>query len=179
MRLARSVAVAWSVVAALSCGYRPVDGGAGGGGRLHVKLVRSLVADAVASDEVALGVREELAKYQALEGGDGYPRVEVEVLKDDESAEGLAAGASGAIAPVARGTTISLVARGWVVAEAGASPERDTGDLHAEELIAVDERAGALDPRASVFHEADALRSAARRLGRLIARRVMGMPAAG
>ncbi|HEY8086996.1 MAG TPA: hypothetical protein VIF09_04105, partial [Polyangiaceae bacterium] len=71
----------------LSCGYHAAYGA---GGRLHVHVVRSMVPDAVAADEVASGVREELAREGALEAGDGYPRVEIEVLREDEQSEGVA-----------------------------------------------------------------------------------------
>jgi hypothetical protein len=173
----------------LSCGYRPVY--APDAPRLHVKLVRTLVPDAIASAEVATGVREELARAGMLEAGDGWPRVEVEVLRADEASEGIAAGAN---APVARGLDVALVARAWVVPSPGAEPESDTGDMRAEETIAVDTTPiaspqsgapagggvlpGASDPRASTFHYADALRAAARRLGRGLTRRVLGLPAA-
>jgi hypothetical protein len=170
-----------------SCGYHSVYA-AGSPGRLHVKVVRALVADAVAVDEVASGVREELARAGALQGGDGYPRVEVEVLRADETSEGIAAGSTG---PVARGTGVAIVARAWVTAEDGAAPQADTGDMRAEETIAVDdvETGGVAgtggtgvsaspDPRASAFHHADAARAAARRLGRKLGARVLGQPAA-
>jgi hypothetical protein len=144
---------------------------------LHVKLVRSLIPDAVASDEVVVGVREELARHGRLEGGDQYPRVEVEVLSAAEETEGLGAGANG---PIGRATTVTVVARGWLLAEAGAAPEHDTGDMRSEEVLAVDETPTtprALDPRSSTFHYADAMRAAGRKLGESIARRVMGLPA--
>jgi hypothetical protein len=169
-----------------ACGYHSIYA-AGSPARLHVKVVRSLVADAVAADEVASGVREELARAGALAGGDGYPRVEIEVLRADETSEGITAGASG---PVARGTGVAVVARAWVTAEDGAAPQEDTGDVRAEESITVDELesetgsagggggAGEPDPRASAFHHADASRAAARRLGRKLGARVLGEPAA-
>jgi hypothetical protein len=159
-----------------SCGYRSVNASAATG-RLHVKLVRTLIPDAVASDEVVVGVRDELARHERLEGGEAYPRVEVEVLAATEQSEGLGAGTSG---PVARATTVSIVARGWLQTEAGAAPERDTGDMRSEEVLAVDETPttpAVRDPRASVFHYADAVRAAGRKLGESIARRVMGLPA--
>jgi hypothetical protein len=165
-----------------ACGYRSIYA-AGPPGRLHVKVVRALVADAVSADEVASGVREELARAGALEGGDGYPRVEIEVLRADETSEGIAVRASG---PVARGTGVALVARAWVTAEEGAAPQADTGDMRAEESITVDEvvetagnvETGGPDPRSSAFHHADASRAAARRLGRKLGARVLGQPAA-
>jgi hypothetical protein len=160
-----------------SCGYAPVYP-AGGAGRLHVKLVRSLIADPVAADEVAQGVREELARQGCLEQGEGFPRVEIEVVAEGESGAGLIAGGPGALAPSARATAVSIVGRGWVAAEAGAPAQRDSGDLRAEASFAVDENTAGLDPRASTFHSADALRSAARRLGSKIGRRVLGMPSA-
>ena len=140
---------------------------------MHVKLVRTLVADALASDEVASGVREELARRGALEGGEGWPRIEVEVLREDETSEGVAARAN---RPIARATDVALVARAWVVAAPESSPQSDTGDVRAEDTIAVDtnEATGAEDPRASAFHRADALNAAARRLGRELARRIAG-----
>jgi hypothetical protein len=161
-----------------ACGYRAVYGSTREPA-LHVKLVRTLIPDVVASDEVAAGLREELARAGTLAGGEGFPRVEVEVLRADESSEGIAAGPSG---PVARGTDVGIAARAWIVRAPGAPPEADTGDLRAEETIAVDETTGSSgtepDPRASAFHEADALRAAARRLGRRLAYKVTGQPAA-
>jgi len=169
-----TLAVLWSLTSA--CGYQSVFA-AGPQGKLHVKVVRSLMADAVAADEVASGVREELARAGALEAGEGYPRVEIEVLRGDEASEGVAAGASG---PVARGTGVAVVARAWVVAGADAPPQGDTGDMRAEESIAVDQTAGlgGPDPRTSGFHHADASRAAARRLGRKLGAKLLGQPSA-
>jgi hypothetical protein len=159
----------------VACGYHSVYS-AGPQGRLHVTLVRSLAPDAVAADEVVIGAREELARAGALEGGEGYPRMEIEVLRADEASEGIAAGASG---PVARGTGVAVLARAWVSPGGGAEHVSDTGDMRAEETITVDQTGlGADDPRASVFHRADARRAAARRLGRKLAARVLGQPSA-
>jgi len=155
------------------CGYRAVYGGVPE--RLHVKLVRTMVPDTVASDEVASGVREELARQGALDAGEGYPRVEIEVLRASEASEGIAAGTSG---PLARATDVAIVGRAWLIRAPGASPEGDSGDMRAEELITVDVTEGARDPRSSGFHHADALRAAARRLGRKLAHKVTGQPAA-
>jgi hypothetical protein len=146
---------------------------AGPQGKLHVVVVRSLVGDAIAADEVASGLREELARAGALEAGDGYPRVEIEVLRADETSEGVAAGASG---PVARGTDVGMRARAWIATSQG-SQQDDTGDMRAEETTATDAVAGAPDPRASGFHHADAMRAAARRLGRKLAAKLLRQPA--
>ncbi|HEY1697390.1 MAG TPA: hypothetical protein VGG39_34750 [Polyangiaceae bacterium] len=158
----------------VGCGYRAVYA-SGAPAHLHVKVVASHVPDAIAADEVAAGLREELARAGALAAGDGYPRVAIEVLRADEASEGIAAGAN---APVARGTDVAMVARAWVEPAAGEEPVSDTGDVRAEETVAVDVRAGQPDPRADSFHHADALRAAARRLGHALALRVLGLPAA-
>lgn len=158
-----------------SCGYHAVY--ASDAPRLRLKLVRTLVPDAIASDEVATGARQELARAGMLEAGDGWPRVEVEVLRAEDASEGVAAGTNG---PVARAAEVALVARAWIASAPDAQPESDTGDMRAAENVAVDEApgTGALDPRADAFHRADALRAAGRRLGRQLARRVLGFPAA-
>jgi hypothetical protein len=140
-----------------------------------VALVRATIADAVAADEVAQAVREELAREGALDGGDGYPRVEIEVLRADETSAALVAPPAGAAAPTARATIIAVMARGWVVTEPGGPAERDSGDLRAEVPIAVDEGVAGPDARASLFHATDAMRAAARRVGQQIGRRMLGI----
>jgi hypothetical protein len=189
--LAVALALALAVVAPQpACGYQAVY--AQPAARLHVKLVRTLIPDVVAADEVTAGLREELARRGALQGGDGYPRVEIEVLEADETSEGIAeapgpAGSTGSepgsgprrpTRPGARATDVAIAARAWVIIAPGAAPESDTGDVRAEETIGVDMAADGPDPRAAGFHEADALRAAARRLGRRLAYKVTGEPAA-
>ena len=48
---------------------------------------------------------------------------------------------------MARATDVGIVARAWIVRAAGAPPESDTGDLRAEETLAVDE--SRLGPRSA------------------------------
>jgi hypothetical protein len=178
--LALALALALAAASAAGCGYHAVYGDRPSF-RLHVKLVRTLVPDVVASDEVAAGVREELARSGVLEGGEGYPRVEIEVLRADEASEGIAAASGPAPRPVARSLDVGISARAWIVRAPDAAPESDTGDLRAEDTIAVDETGQTglhPDPRASALHYADALRAAARRLGRRLAYKVTGEPAA-
>jgi hypothetical protein len=164
------------------CGYHAVYGGEEPTG-LHVVLARSLVADAIASDEVVSGLREELAREGALAAGAGYPRVEVEVLRADESSEGVAApsaalGAGPNGGPRARATEVGFVARAWLVRAPNGDRERDTGDVRAMDLVASEIAAGVADPRADAFHHADALRAVARRVGQRLALRVLGHPTA-
>ncbi|MBX3188998.1 MAG: hypothetical protein KF819_18400 [Labilithrix sp.] len=157
-----------------SCGYAPVHGGAPRE-RLHVVLAESKVPDAVASDEVLAGAREELARLGALAPGEGFPRFEIEVLRADEASEGIAAAPNpeGRLLPESRATRVAVVARAWIVRAPKGGHERDTGDLRAAETVAV-----AVDARAATFRQSDALRAAGRRLGQKLAARVMGLPAA-
>jgi hypothetical protein len=171
----------WASAALVAgCGYHAVHGGTDEQ-RLHVVLARSIVADAMASDEVVSGAREELAREGVLAAGDGYPRVEIEVLRADESSEAVAdpssvvgSGAGGA--PRARATEVGFVARAWLVRSPGAAPERDTGDVRAMDLVGADVSSTRPDPRADLFHHTDALRAVARRLGTRLASRVLGHP---
>jgi hypothetical protein len=181
--------VRWRSLAAAAwlwgCGYHAVRGGADAHG-LHVVLARSLVADAIASDEVVSGAREELVREGVLASGDGYPRVEIEVLRADESSEGVASEASVSAtlgsgaggAPRARATLVGFSARAWLVPALGAAPERDTGDVRAMDLVATDALATGGAPRTDLFQHEDALRAVARRLGARLAARVLGHPVA-
>jgi hypothetical protein len=148
-----------------------------------VVLVRSLVADAVATDEVLSGVREALAIEGALAAGDGYPRMEIEVLRADEASEGIAApsatiGSAAGGGARARATEVGLVARAHIVLEPGGLAERDTGDVRALDLVASDVALGVPDARADAMHHTDALRLVARRLGERLALRILGNPTA-
>ncbi len=158
-----------AIVLSSACGYRPVSD-LHGGEKLAVVLASSQVPDAAVSDEVTVGVREELAKAGALASGDGYPRCEVEVLRADEASEGIGA-VNGE--PSARGTRVGIVARAWIVRSKDGARERDTGDVRALENIAV-----ADDARTATFRHADALKAAGRRAGRRIGSRLLGLPAA-
>lgn len=172
-RLAALAALA--AVLSASCGYAPVH--AGVHQKLHVALVESKVPDAAATDEVLVGAREELARMGALAPGDGYPRLEIEVLRADEASEGIdsAPNQDGRLVPQSRATRVGIVARGWVMrAAAGAGErERDTGDVRAFETVGA-----AQDARAAAFRQSDALRVAGRRAGKRLAARVLGLPAA-
>jgi hypothetical protein len=174
----RTAAMFCAASAVGACGYRPLYA-TRAPGRLHVTLVRTLIADSVASDEVAAGVRDELAREGVLGAGEGYPRAEIEVLRADAASEGIT-GSGGS--PSARATDFSVVARAWVVELPGGEPESDTGDMRATQVIAIDSSGAGnapVDLRATVFHDTDAVRAAARRLGRLLGRRLVGEPAAG
>ncbi len=157
-----------------ACGYRPVHSGTAAE-RFAVVLASTNLPDAVSSDEVVAGVRDELAQSGALAAGESYPRCEVEVLRADEASEGIAStpNADGVRLPDARATRVGVVARAWIVRSKDGPRERDTGDMRALETVAV-----APDARAATFRHADALRAASRRLGRRMGTRILGLPSA-
>lgn len=165
-----AIVVVALVALGAACGYQPVHE-ARGDEKLSVVLATSNVPDAAVSDEVVVGVREELAKNGALaSSSDAYPRCEIEVLRADEASEGIAA-VDGQ--PAARATRVGIVARAWIVRRKDGPRERDTGDVRALETVAV-----AGDARTATFRHADALKAAGRRAGKRLASRVMGLPAA-
>jgi len=167
------LAAALAISASLACGYTPVHGGVQQ--KLHVALSQSKVPDAAATDEVLAGAREELARVGALAPGDGYPRLEIEVLRADEASEGIDStpNEDGRLVPQARATRVGVVVRAWVVRSARDERERDTGDLRTFETVST-----ALDARAAGFRHSDALRVAGRRAGKRVASRILGLPAA-
>ncbi|MGA2449377.1 MAG: hypothetical protein ABTD50_11905 [Polyangiaceae bacterium] len=156
----------------VSCGYRALRAQAPAEA-LHVAVVRGIESDALAADEVASGVRDELARAAALLPGDGWPRVEIEVLRAGEASEGIVAAGD---SPRARGLGISMVARAWLARAPDAPPERDSGDVRAEVTIAVDALDGTVDARWAAARRAAALRATARRMGRQLARHIEGLP---
>jgi hypothetical protein len=157
---------------AASCGYRAVYP-QGDAARLHVRLLRTLVADAVVGDEVLAGAREELAIAGAFADGQGFPSMTIEVLREDESALGITA-ANGR--PVARASGLGVRARAWIACGADAPPVGETGDLSAEDVVGVSRNEtldGRLDPAPVAFADADASRAAARRLGHTLALKLL------
>ncbi len=157
-----------------ACGYAPLHGHGGAASeRFHVHLDVSKVPDAVASDDVLVGAREELARFGALASGQGYPRVEIEVLRADEASEGIAAvrDAEGRLRPQSRAARTGIVVRAWLARTPGAARERDTGDLRVVESASV-----ASDAREAALRSSDALRGVARRAGQRLAARILGFP---
>jgi hypothetical protein len=136
----------------------------------------SLAADTAVVAEVEAGVRSGLARAGALQGGNGYPRVVVEVLRIDSTSEAVVVASRGpslgqAAGPISRGTRIGIWARAWLERADGRGRERDTGDVQAADIMAVEP-----DTRLEALRLDDASRAAARRLGERLARRLLGEP---
>lgn len=157
-----------------ACGYTPLYS-APSSERLSVALVSARTGDAISSDEVIAGVRDTLAKEGALAPGSTYPRVEVEVLRADETSEGIAGESTAAgHVPRARATEVGIVARAWIARDASGSREADTGDVRSFDLAAAPNDGDSLSGEA-LRHD-DAERATARRLGQKLALRLLGHP---
>jgi hypothetical protein len=156
----------------VACGYQPLYA-TPGGEAFHLHLSKNFTASAVVADEVLRGARETLAKEGALASGDGYPRLEIEVLRADETSEGIVAvNAPEGQVPKARASELGVVVRAFVTRRSGGAAELDTGDLR-ESLLAGSPLG---DSVRETWQREDALRAAARRLGGRAALRVLGHP---
>ncbi len=177
-----------ALLGAGGCGYRPLYATGCENERFAVVGASPLVADAAVVAEVQAGARAELARAGALRGGGGYPRVVIEVLRVDAASEGISAvpGGSrgttvgslpivpgGPASPLARGTRVGVLARGWIERGPGGAKERDTGDVRTADVMQVEG-----DARLEALRLDDASRAAARRLGGRLARRLLGEPEA-
>lgn len=156
------------VALAQGCGYQPVLTHAPVQAPLHVVLTQSLVADPVAADEALQGLREALAERGALANGTGFPRVELEVLRVDEVAEGIGEGAG---QPEARALRTGVVARAGVREAANAPLGRDTGDIRATVT-----HAAQASVEAHAFALTQGQRAAARKVGHLLGEQLLGIP---
>jgi hypothetical protein len=156
------------IVCFTACGYRPAYGtDAHSGYSVTASTFRTPSLDAV--EATLSGVRAGLSQAGSLTPGDSFPTVVVELLRVDEVPVGLAATGSGEPSPLARGSAVGVVARAWVLREAGSLPIRDTGDMRRVEYVAQ----GAASAGAG-FGYATAVRGAARKVGEALARRILG-----
>jgi hypothetical protein len=113
------------------------------------------------------GVRSELGAAEAL--GGAFPQVVVEVLRVDERSIGIRSMSNGF--PLARGSEIVVVARAVVREAPGKAPTFDTGDMSRSAQFAA-----GTSPTADAAARSRAVRDAARRVGKALARAVLGLP---
>ena len=154
-----------------ACGYRPIAGyerSGAEGPRLHVVFGPRTVPAARAHDALVGAVSSRLAEARELAGGTGYPRLEVELVRIDETAEGLA---SAGDVPLSRGLRITVVGRARVLRGPNEAAAFDTGDVSAHVTLSSSGPA----PQALVLRE-EATMGAARLLGRRLAERALGLP---
>jgi hypothetical protein len=157
------------------CGYHAEYGGQRPTERLSVEAAPAKAPSAQALSALLAGARAELSRAGVLAKGQGYPKLRVELLRVDELASGIGATpAAGTTLPLARGSSVGVVARAWVEQGPGSAPSRDTGDLRR-----VERYASQSDPRVEAVRNDEAVRAAARRLGTALARQVLGEPEPG
>jgi hypothetical protein len=156
------------------CGYHAVHGGGRTDGTgLAVVAAPGWAPGQELNVAAVTSAREELAGEAAL-GTEAYPRLVVLIVRVDEGATGLssvaAPGAPDGRQPLARGSAVGVVGRGWVEASPGGARIWDSGDVRRVETYGARTRLG----DAVGFREAS--RAAARELGRALARRALGQP---
>jgi hypothetical protein len=118
--------------------------------------------------EALAGAREELSRAGILQPGSSHPRLVIQLLRVDEGSAGIAAVDE---TPLARGSAVGVIGRGWVEESAGAGRVRDSGDVRRVEWIS-----SGNSPSNDATRHDGALRVAARRLGRSLAERILGEP---
>jgi hypothetical protein len=150
-----------------ACGYRSALDRAPGE-RLTVVAAPFRTPHPEAVQEVLNGVRQELARAEAL-GDGGFPRLVVELVRVDELPAGIQSLAGQS--PLGRGSDLGVTARAWVEERHGSPASRDTGDVRRVETVAQ----GA-DSVASSLAATDAIRASARRVGQALALRALGIP---
>ena len=152
-----------------SCGYHSVY--ASPSGRMSLRPVVSNVADLGTALEVEHGVREALAREDALATDGACPCVLVEVTRIDHAAGAIVGGGRD---PRAASQITAVVGRA-TAADGGGRTVFDTGDVRAETGYA---GGGAAPELSEALRGQDATRAAGRRLGRLLGARLLGHPAA-
>lgn len=148
-----------------ACGYHADYSQPSRSAKLRVELVAPRTPHADAAAAIATAMRAELAREGASDGASRYV-ARVEVLRVDESSAGLKAAGGGVLAT---GSVVSIVARARVELPSGEA--LDTGDVRRSETYAASDDSG----REQLARDA-ALRSAGRRVGRALARRLLGYP---
>jgi hypothetical protein len=158
----------------IGCGYQPAYEARSVAERLSVAPADPRAPRSGVVHAALAGARSELSRAGQLASGTGYPRMVVEVLRIDEQSSGIAAPPPQPgqdRTPLARGSTVGVLGRAWVEREPGGSAQRDTGDLRRVETYG-----GGLDSVLESVRHDEAVRAAARELGRALARRILGEP---
>ena len=129
------------------------------------------VPDAALAAAAEEGARAELSRSGQLASGGAPAEIEIELLRVDETSEGIAVGAQGI--PLARGVRVTAIGRARLLGRGG-KVTRDTGDVRSSEVAATAPGVG----QAVVVGD-EAGRAAARRLGETLVRRILGVPDPG
>ncbi len=149
------------------CGYHSVYGHAASE-RLSVRIGQVLIPEVAAAQAAASGVRSELAAAGLLASGTQFPRLVLDVLRVDELSRGIQVQDG---QPRASGMSIALTVRARVIQGENQEPRLDTGDVRRSVQLSGDS-----DPRTDSNAYDVALRAAAERAGRAVARMALGIP---
>jgi len=156
----------------LGCGYRPLRSGLAG--HPHVRVAPTIAHlpggdGATIAESAATGARGELARFGALSSSSGGEEdvLTIEIVRVDEKSEGVAVLDDGK--PHARGVRLRVTARGLV---SGRGQKFETMDLDASEVIATDGN----DDLAWQAARTAAARGAAKKVGAMVAREILGVP---
>ncbi len=156
----------WAVLGS-GCGYHSVYAQPGGE-RLSVQVGQVLVPEAQAVQAAASGARSELSASGLLADGGNGPRLVLDVLRVDESSRGIHVESG---QPQAAGMSVAVTVRGRVFKGDAQEPTVDSGDVRRAVQLA-----GDADPRVDGAAYDQALRAAAERAGRAVARIALGIP---
>jgi hypothetical protein len=128
------------------------------------------VPGALAAQSAAAGARAELAASSSLAGSTEFPKLVIDVLRTDEVSRGIYVQSGQAHAA---GSSVAVTVRGRVFAANTPEPILDTGDVRRATQFSGDS-----EPRTDSAAYDIALRAAAERGGRAVARAVLGIPEA-
>ncbi len=153
-----------------ACGYSPAYGGLRPNQQLTVAAAPSLSPESGALAALLSGLRGELSRAGALRAGTGYPRAMVELLRVDERGVGVAVQLGQPRAtPLARGSTVGVMARAWIEDSPSAKPYHDTGDVRRVSTVAT----GTTLAMDALAHDT-AVEQAGLAAGQAIGRRLLG-----
>ena len=154
----------------MACGYAPAYGGARPTRQLTVAVAPSLAPESGALAALVSGIRGELSRAGALRPGTGYPRAVLELLRVDEHGAGMAVQPGQPQAtPLARGSTVGVMARAWIEDSPGSRPYHDTGDVRRVSTVAT----GTTLATDALAHDT-AVEQAGLAAGQAIGRRLLG-----
>jgi hypothetical protein len=157
------------------CGYHLVHAASDPLGPFSVTAGPLRAPDAALAAAAEEGARAELSRAGALAGRGAPAEIEIEIVRVDEASEGIAL--TRPDLPLARGVRVTATGRARIRPAGGTAAERETGDVQASEVAAG--AAGASSMGAAAVTRDEAGRRAARRLGEILVRRLLGVPAPG
>ncbi len=168
------------------CGYHLVHAAADPLGPFAVASGPIHAPEAAVAAAAEEGARAELSRAGQLAGRGAPAEIVVEVLRVEEASAGVAlvtmgasppnprSGLSSPDLPLARGVRVTVTGRAKVVPAGGSAAERETDEVQASEVAAAAASVGA-----GVATRDEAGQRAARRLGEMLVRRLLGEPEPG